>query len=183
VQSDSGLDIAFAADPAGTQLLSWEIDSYSPVTGAAGFWVKVPLLSSTADTVIYLLYGNSAVSDFLGGATGSAWDSNYSAVYHFGDGTSVSALDSTGQNSSDLINGPAPIAGPIGGGIDFSSPTMGMSLSNAPSGDGPQTWEFWFRSPSTGWFFCEPAVQLVPHGIRNYRPGGELGAGGGSRPT
>ena len=89
VQSDSGFDIAFAADPAGTQLLSWEIDSYSPVTGAAGFWVKVPLLSSTADTVIYLLYGNPAVSDFLGGAAGSAWDSGDVRRDERGDGVEL----------------------------------------------------------------------------------------------
>ena len=111
--------------------------------------------------MIYLLYGNAAVADFLGYAAGPAWDSNYRAVYHFADGTSVSASDSTGQNSSELINDPAPVAGPIGGGINFSSPTMGMSLSNPPSGDGPQTWEFWFRSPSTGWFFCEGSANLL----------------------
>jgi len=33
---------------------------HSPVTGAAGFWVNVPLLSSTVDAVIYLLYRNRA---------------------------------------------------------------------------------------------------------------------------
>src|SRR5205807_6079820 len=57
-QSPNGFDIIFSADAAGANKLDHEIESYDPVTGTVNFWVRIPLLSHTADTVIYMQYGN-----------------------------------------------------------------------------------------------------------------------------
>jgi len=62
VQSANGYDIVFSSDPEGASRLDHEIDSYDPVTGTVNFWVGIPTLSHTVDTVIYLFYGNPAVT-------------------------------------------------------------------------------------------------------------------------
>src|SRR5262249_31100969 len=62
VISSSGYDIIFTSDAEGTTPLYFERESYNASTGAATFWVKVPSLSSTTDTIVYMFYGNSAIS-------------------------------------------------------------------------------------------------------------------------
>lgn len=95
VVNPNGYDIVFT-DATGTQFLNWEIESYDPMSGTIAFWVRAPTLSHTADTVLYMYYGNSAISAFQGGSTGSVWDSNYLAVYHLNlDPTISGAKDST----------------------------------------------------------------------------------------
>jgi len=54
----SGDDILFTGDD-GTTLLDYEIESYDGVAGSLIAWVEVPTLSSTAETVIYMYYGNT----------------------------------------------------------------------------------------------------------------------------
>jgi hypothetical protein len=49
----------------------WEIENYNSTTGAATIWVRVPTLSHTADTVIYMFFGNSGISSFQGGSAGA----------------------------------------------------------------------------------------------------------------
>jgi hypothetical protein len=65
VQSPNGYDIAFASDPSGNTRLDSEIETYDPATGRIVAWVRVPLLSASADTAIYVFYGNGAVSSTL----------------------------------------------------------------------------------------------------------------------
>jgi hypothetical protein len=77
----NGFDIAFFADAAGTQRLDREIESYDPVTGAVSIWVRIPNLSHTCDTVIFMLYGNPAVAADQPN-TAATWDAAFAAVYH-----------------------------------------------------------------------------------------------------
>jgi len=81
-------------------------------------------LSSSADTDIYVYFGNSGASDYAVDATygrNNVWDSNYRAVYHFSE-TSGSRYDSTvnGQTLSD-VNTVTSGAGKLGTGGDFES--------------------------------------------------------------
>jgi len=62
VQNANGYDIVFSSDCAGLQQLDHEIGSYNATTGAVSFWVLVPLVSHTVDTVFYMSYGNSAIT-------------------------------------------------------------------------------------------------------------------------
>ena len=51
----NGFDILFTSSD-GTTKLSHEIEKYTSATGELVAWVKVPSLSSTADTVLYMYY-------------------------------------------------------------------------------------------------------------------------------
>jgi len=62
VQSSNGYDIIFSQDPQGATKLDHEIDSYDQGTGTASFWVRIPTLSHTVDTVIYLFFGNANIT-------------------------------------------------------------------------------------------------------------------------
>jgi len=116
VQSSLGYDIIFTADSGCTTNLSWEMEKYVAATGEMEAWVKIPSLSYTADTVIYMCYGSSSATTFQGGATGSAWDGNFKGVWHLPNGTTISAADSTGNASSpSLVGTPTPVAGQIDG--------------------------------------------------------------------
>ncbi|MGI8549039.1 MAG: DUF2341 domain-containing protein, partial [Gemmatimonadaceae bacterium] len=120
VTSASGYDIVFTADSAGTVSLDYEIASYNATTGALLAWVRIPTLSVSVDTVIYAFYGNSSVTTATAYPAG-VWDPNFIAVYHFGDGATLSAQDSTGNANHGLIgSGVAAAAGPLAGAASFN---------------------------------------------------------------
>lgn len=97
VQNSNGFDITFSTDNAGSSLLNWEIEKWNPITGALTAWVKIPTLSSSTTTTIFLRYGSTSITTFQGGATGSAWDANTIAAYHFSD-----AVTGSGQTVADF---------------------------------------------------------------------------------
>ena len=57
-----GYDILFTSSN-GLTKLSHEREIYTTATGQLTAWVKVPALSSTANTVIYMYYGNASATD------------------------------------------------------------------------------------------------------------------------
>jgi hypothetical protein len=75
VTNSNGYDIIFTSDPAGTSVLPFEQESYNPMTGAINYWIQVPTLSHSTDTVIYMFYGNSAITTDQSNKHG-VWDSN-----------------------------------------------------------------------------------------------------------
>lgn len=105
VQNVQGYDIIFTTDIGGTQLLPYERVSWNGATGKAEFWVQVPNLSASQDTVIYILYGNVGVNKDLSNRNG-VWDSHYRGVWHFGDGTTLDLTDSTSNVNHGTKQGP-----------------------------------------------------------------------------
>src|SRR5208337_4934773 len=93
VQNPSGYDIVFGLDPEGATQLDHEIDSYNPVTGTAAFWVRIPTLSHTVDTVIYLFYGNPSITVSQENKL-AVWKNGYMSIYHLSNGTTLSVADS-----------------------------------------------------------------------------------------
>jgi hypothetical protein len=81
VQNANGYDIIFRAND-GTDL-DFEIEEYTSAGGGATLvaWVRIPNLSSTVDTDIYIYYGNPDVTCSQGNPAG-VWDSNYTGVWH-----------------------------------------------------------------------------------------------------
>jgi hypothetical protein len=79
VESTTGLDIVFTSDD-GVTLLSHELETYVATTGKMAAWVKVPTLSTSLSTYIYMYYGNSAI---VTSQTTSATWSGYHGVWHF----------------------------------------------------------------------------------------------------
>lgn len=114
----NGNDILFTSAD-GTTKLDHEIEIYTSATGRLTGWVRVPTLSTTVDTVIYMYYGNPAASNQQN-ATG-VWDTNFKIVYHMKDGTSLSPNDSTSNaKNASGVTATASSTGKIDGAADFN---------------------------------------------------------------
>ena len=138
VTNANGYDIIFTSDSACTTKLDHEIETYAATTGAVNFWVRVATVSHTTDTVIYLCYGNSAISTSQENVTG-VWDSNYKGVWHLKDGTTLSLTDSTSNANTGTNSSTTATTGQIDGGEAFSGSsqyaTVAYSSSLAITGD------------------------------------------------
>jgi hypothetical protein len=133
VTNASGYDISFYADAAGTTPLRWEVESYDPGSGTINAWILIPTLSHTANTTIYLFYGDAGITSFQGGALGSVWDANFQAVWHLPNGAVLTANDSTANGNNATIVGASAAAGQIGGGAEFSSASDSITAPNSAS--------------------------------------------------
>jgi hypothetical protein len=115
----------------GTSQCYVEIVGWDTASNQAWLWVKVPSLSSTVDTILYLYYDNGKSNniDYVG-LTGSipaqnVWDDNFVAVWHLaqnGNGTSAEFVDSTGRHNN----------GQGGSGFGYGTPTL--TTSSTPMG-------------------------------------------------
>jgi hypothetical protein len=136
VTNSSGYDIVFTTDSLCTSKVpGWEIESYSPTTGAVNFWVDIPSLSATANTTIYLCYGNSNITTFQSTAA-STWDSNYTGIWHMNNSAaSTTVTDSTGANNG--VNGAntstKSVTGKIGNALSYNGSSDGTDLGSAVS--------------------------------------------------
>jgi hypothetical protein len=122
-----------------------EIEKWGTSNQEAWLWVKVPSISSTADTNLYLYYDkNQDENTNYVGDTGSVpaqtvWDSSYKGVYHLqGDPeTPASNKDSTSNQNNPTFNGAMTlgdqVAGEIDGSIDFDGGDDFVSVSNSGS--------------------------------------------------
>ena len=108
-----GTDILFTASD-GVTKLDHELEGYSSATGQVTAWVRLPSLSSSADTVVYVYYGNAAAADQQN-RTG-VWDSNYKLVWHLGNGITLSGADSTSNGANGIVYSGGASAGKIAGG-------------------------------------------------------------------
>ena len=108
----SGNDILFTAAD-GVTKLSHEIESYNGGTGTLAAWVKVTSLSGSADTVIYMYYGNGSVGNQE--YPTDVWSNGYEAVYHLHD----DFFDST-ANHHATNSGSVDTIGQIADGQNFT---------------------------------------------------------------
>jgi hypothetical protein len=131
VTNSNGYDIVFTSDAAGLNVLPCEQESYNASIGAVNYWVQVPTLSHTTDTVIYMFYGNSAITTDQSNKNGT-WDSNYAGVWHLPNGSSLSVTDSTGVGNNGTNNGATATTGQIDGAGSFSGSTN-ITLGNTAS--------------------------------------------------
>jgi len=99
-QSD-GDDIVFTSDNGITQL-DHEIEAYDSSTGHLVVWVRVPSLSSTSDTILYMYYGNPSASN-QENPTG-VWDAHYVMVQHLEE-ASGTLHDSTSHDNDGTNTG------------------------------------------------------------------------------
>lgn len=155
VANANGYDIIFTSDGAGLHSLPYERESYTASTGAVTFWVQVPTLSHTADTVIYMWYGNPSVSTDQSNKTG-AWDSNYVGVWHLtetltGSGQTVHDSTSNANNltSAGTWSASQQIAGEFGGALSVVSGNQDqLTINPRPASlqlTGDLTLEIWLN--------------------------------------
>jgi hypothetical protein len=146
VQNASGYDVGFYTDPhCLTGKLSWETEKYTAQTGEVVYWVEVPLVSHTKNTVFYMCYGNASITTDQSAAA-SVWDSNYLAVWHLADNgglvlSSSTANDFTFTNSGPVISGPGKIGGGTAKFLNNTYYLFNGAISVAP--DAPVTVSMW----------------------------------------
>jgi len=118
---------AFTSDNGTTQLYA-EKELFDVSEEKAIYHVKVPSISSSANTIIYYYFDNSHSdnTDYIGaiGTTAGAnvWDSNFKAVYHMVDATTSTIKDSTSNNNDGTkkaANEPIEATGKVGQGQSF----------------------------------------------------------------
>jgi len=149
-----GDDIAFANN---TAWLDYEIELYNPSYSATEaqliVWVRVPLLSSSSDTSIFMFYGNSTMG-LQENPTG-VWDANYKGVWHLKEdpGIPEPITDSTiNGNHGTAVNMESTdlISGQIDGSHNYNGWNEYISVGYV----GPEikTIEFWMNADDLGTF-------------------------------
>ena len=151
VASSTGGDILFT-DASGKIQIPYERESYASSTGQLIAWVKVPSVSSVADTGLYIYYGNATFNLADQQQSTSVWDSNYKAVWHFPNGTTLSPNDSTSNsNNGTLVSSPTAIPGLIDGAANFNTSNY-ISFPNINASGTPYTASAWVYKNNTSDF-------------------------------
>lgn len=153
---NGGGDLRFSSDAAGATQLPCEVVSFvtdnNPASGSAQIHVKVPSVSASVDTTIYVWWNTSgtdsqpSASDTYGSE--NVWDSNFQAVYHLEEDPSGSApqvLDSTsndrhGTSAGSMTGGDSITAG-VGSGLDLEGADDTINRSPAAVTGYPLTLE------------------------------------------
>ncbi len=114
----NGDDILFTSDDGNTKL-SHEIESYDAVDETMAAWIKIPSLSATNNTDIYVYYGNSSAVNQED--VTNVWANGYVGVWHLNE-QSGSNFDSTFSGNSAVPNGTVDMTatGKVAGANSFA---------------------------------------------------------------
>ena len=146
-----GDDILFTASD-GTTQLDHEIEKYDSFGNKLFSWVKIPLISSTDPTVIYMYYNDASASN-QENPTG-VWDNDYMGIWHLKETPTVdaSAYDSTNNNNDGAFMGSMTsgdqVPGQIGGSLELDGSNDRIQVSDDGSLDGTNdegTFELWIN--------------------------------------
>jgi Concanavalin A-like lectin/glucanases superfamily/Domain of unknown function (DUF2341) len=179
VVNASGYDIGFYADSGGITKLKWQVEKYDGTTGNLIAWVKIPSVSSSTDTVFYLMYGNSSINTDQSDPP-NTWDSNFKAVWHLGNGSNLSLNDSTsnGNSLSNVGATGATIGKILGGAGPFNGTTQCLKTASAINlGTNQVTLSAWVsvtgytnsnyaalaQFASTNWYFNSNSFSSTPN--------------------
>jgi hypothetical protein len=147
-----GDDIAFMVDG---QFVEHEIEffdrDYSPSEAHLIAWVKVPFLSSSADTVITMLYGGSDARSL---ETTGVW-SDYEIVHHMNEEPNGTLADSSGNlhygSSFGNMTDTQLVGGAIGSSIDFDGSNDAITVGQIDTDEWPSfTVTGWVNQDATG---------------------------------
>jgi hypothetical protein len=155
VTNSNGYDIIFTSNNGSTKL-DHEVEKYIPSTGELKAWVKIPILSSTTDTTIYIYYGNTTITTSEENKT-AVWDdggsNNFKVVQHMNQDPSGSApqmLDSTqytnNGTSAGTMTGGDLVTGQVGNAVDFDGVDDVISNPTSVRGLGQVSISFWFKT-------------------------------------
>lgn len=130
---NGGGDIRLSSDSAGNTQLACEIEKFvtdnTPADGKASIWVKVPSLSSSSNTTIYIWYNKSGETQPAEDAAygkEAVWKSSFKMVQHMNQDPSGGfgcMVDSTSNDNDGTPNGSMTsgdlVDGKIDGSLDF----------------------------------------------------------------
>ncbi|MFC1869939.1 DUF2341 domain-containing protein [Chloroflexota bacterium] len=145
-----GDDILFTASNGATKL-SHEIEKYSSngVSANLTAWIKIPSLSSPANTDIYMYYGYGTAGSQQD--TANVWDSNFKMVQHLeetaGGVNTITDSTSYGNHGTDGNTPTFNVAGKMDGAISFTSASseyIQLPASNTILNADGFTLETWF---------------------------------------
>ena len=148
VVNANGYDIGFYADSGGTTKLKWEVEKYDGTTGNLIAWVKIPSVSSSTDTVFYLMYGDSSINTDQSDPP-NTWDSNFKGVWHMADSaanTTIRESTVTGANGTNNATTSSKTAtGEIGKALSYNGSTDGSFAAINLSATNIATLSFWMK--------------------------------------
>ncbi len=130
-----GDDILFMDGSGAAERLNHEIETYNAATGELSAWINIPRLSTSADTIFYMYYGNSNCSTQQ--RIEKTWNDNFMAVWHLQNDPIQTIKDST-QNHNDGISHGAMstsdvIDGMTGNCLDFDGVDDYISVPDSTS--------------------------------------------------
>jgi hypothetical protein len=133
LQLATGSDLAFFAGD-GTTPLAFELDASTP--GELTAWVKLPVLSASVDTQLYVAFSDPNVTTSQE-ASHTVW-SDYAAVWHFSEasysGVPGEAVDATGMHAGTASGTATTIAGgKLGRAATFTSACDLISIAASPT--------------------------------------------------
>ena len=137
-------------------LLDHEIEVYDTTNDVLVAWVKVPSVSGSSPTDIYMYYGNDCITSSTQNIAG-VWSNSYEAVYHLHD----DYLNSEGTGARDGSNNgsvhTSGYTGQIAEGADFESDDPDhVAISNwswSGSAITIQAWMKWESLPDNATLF------------------------------
>lgn len=143
VQNANGYDIMFYSDSGLTTKLDFEIEKWDATTGEIIAWVRIPTLSSSSNTVIYLSYGDTSITTDQSNKSG-LW-TDFQNVLHFDDNAaSTTVIASKGNNGTNIANTSTKTAtGVIGNGLTYNGTSDATSLVTDLSSFNKITIEYW----------------------------------------
>jgi hypothetical protein len=143
-----GYDIRFTESD-GDTLLSYERDRHDAVNELAEYFVKIPSISDSEDTIIYMYYGDENALD--GADPPNVWDDDFEGVYHKSDATTSTVGDSTANSNTGTkkaVNQPIEAAGKINKSQDYDGNDDYVRISRLIEND--FTISAWVRTTATG---------------------------------
>lgn len=151
---DARKKIAVTAGDGETQCYV-EIEKWDDSNKKAWIWVKVPNMSSSQDTVLYLYYDKNHpdntfyIGDPHSPAAESVWDTNFKLVLHLHE-SSGTQHDSTSNNNDGLPQGGVTenASGMIDGADQFDGTDDRIQIGDSPSlsfTSGGLTMEAWMK--------------------------------------
>jgi hypothetical protein len=147
-RADGG-DIVFT-DSLGSRL-DHEIEKYESSTGHLVAWVKVPSLSSSMDTVLYMYYGNAAAENQENPS--GVWDTHYMMVQHLNEPSGAHYDSTVNGNNGTPMNGVGRNAtGKIDGTDVFDGSNDYVTVPHSPTLTGfteALTVEAWIKMDTT----------------------------------
>lgn len=157
-------DILFTSSDGSTRI-PYERETYTSGTGALVAWVQVPVVSHSANTIIYMYYGYAGATDQQ--QSTNVWDANFKAVWHLKEATNSGSADATSNgNTGTPQNSPAQGTGQIDGSLTFNGSTQYDNVADASSLDitSAITVESWIK------FSTSPATLSYGIDLCNYIP-------------
>jgi len=138
----NGDDILFTSSD-GTTKLDHEIEVFDGSDGDLVAWVKVPSLSSTADVILYMYYGNNEGGDQQN--VNGVWNLNYKGVWHLNDDFD----DSTSGNHVGSNSGSTNVSGKIADAQSFDGNDH-ITITDSPDftipANGDVSLSMWFNT-------------------------------------